>query len=279
MPSQFSVLLSLYKKENPVFLERALTSVFEQTYLPPEVVLVLDGEVTNELQAVVDEFKGQYPEVLKVFPLPKNVGLGSALNEGLKHCSYELVARMDTDDIAKPNRFERQIALFEQNPQIDVASAWIDEFYDSLDVTVSIRKVPETHEEVKRYAQVRSPLNHAATMYKKSKVLSVGGYNIFGLPEDYLLWMKMLKSGYIFYNIQESLLFVRTNRDMYKRRGGLKYAINECKLHWLFYQSGIISFFVMLRNIAVRFPVRLMPIKLRAFIYKKVLRSSYNQIR
>jgi glycosyltransferase involved in cell wall biosynthesis len=272
MDTSFSVLLSLYNKENSVYLEQALESVFKQTCPSTEVVLVLDGVITSELQEVVVAFKNRYPQILKIIPLEKNIGLGPALNEGLKHCSYELVARMDTDDICKPNRFEKQVALFEQNPQIDVISSWIEEFHNSPREIVSIRKLPETHRELEKWAKSRSPFNHPAVMYKKNKVIASGGYELLGFFEDYILWMKMLQSHAIFYNIQESLLYFRSDKNMYKRRGGIKYAIDECKLQWLFYKRKMISLPVAIKNIVIRFGVRIIPYRLRAYVYKKFLR-------
>ncbi|MDR2407206.1 MAG: glycosyltransferase [Bacteroidales bacterium] len=268
----FSVLLSLYAKEQPAFLQQSMQSVFDQTFPPAEVVLVLDGDITADLQKIVDIFKKQYSTILKIVPLEKNMGLGAALNEGLKHCSYELVARMDTDDICKPNRFEKQITLFEQNPQIDIASSWIDEFYDSPSEIISIRKLPETYNELKKWAKNRNPINHPVVMYKKSKVIECGGYEVLGFLEDYLLWMKMLQNNAIFYNIPESLLYFRSNKDMYKRRGGFKYAIDECKLQQMFYKRKMISLPVAIKNIVIRFGVRIVPNKLRAYIYRKFLR-------
>jgi glycosyltransferase involved in cell wall biosynthesis len=272
MDTKFSVLLSVYIKEKPEYIAQALRSVFEQTYLPTEVVLVLDGAITTALQEIVDKFKKQYPDVLKIVPLEKNVGLGPALNEGLKHCSYELVARMDTDDICKPDRFEKQVKLFEQNPHIDVISSWVAEFYDSPCEIMSVRKLPETHSELKKWAKNRNPFNHPAVMYKKNKVITSGGYESPVLFEDYVLWMKMLQNNAVFYNIQESLLYFRSNKNMFKRRGGFKYAINECSLQWLFYKRRMISLPVAVKNIAIRCGVRIVPNKLRAYIYKKLLR-------
>ncbi|MDR0581910.1 MAG: glycosyltransferase, partial [Prevotellaceae bacterium] len=202
----------------------------------------------------------------------QNIGQGPALNEGLKHCSYELVARMDTDDICKPSRFEKQVALFEQNPQIDIAGAWIDEFYDTPDEVASTRKLPETHEELKQYAQSRCPMNHPVVMYRKSSVQAVGGYQRLGTFDDYLLWMKMLRDGAVFHNIQESLLFFRASRDMAARRGGWRYAVSELKAQLLFYRWGIVSLARCLKNIAIRFPVRMLPTKLRALVYRHLLR-------
>jgi glycosyltransferase involved in cell wall biosynthesis len=267
----FSVLLSLYHKENSSYLKDALNSVFNQTIFPTEVVLVKDGNLTPELDDVIGLYKAKYP-ILKIIVLPENIGLGPALNEGLKHCSYELVARMDTDDICKPDRFEKQIKIFEQNPQLDIISSWIDEFYDSPYNVVSIKKLPETHDQLKKYAKSRSPINHPAVMYKKSKVIESGGYELIGFLDDYILWMKMLKNGSVFYNIQESLLFFRSNKNMYKRRGNIKYAIDECRLEWIFYKRKMISFPIMLKNIFIRFWIRIIPNKLRQYFYMKFLR-------
>jgi glycosyltransferase involved in cell wall biosynthesis len=268
MNTPFSVLLSLYIKESPEFLEQALNSVFNQTYPAAEVVLVLDGAITNELHAVVDKFKRQYPEILKILPLPQNLGLGPALNEGLRHCSYELVARADTDDICKPTRFEKQVRFFEQNPQVDVLGSWAEIFYDNPEEIVSMRKFPETHAELKKRAQNKSPMPHSDVMYKKSKVTKCGGYESVGLHEDYVLWMKMLHNGAIFHNLQEILFSFRANRDMFKRRGGISYAKDDCKLQWVFYRRGYISLLTGIKNIFMRVPVRIMPTSWRVFVYK-----------
>lgn len=126
---QFSVLISVYHREVPSYLSASLQSIFNQTLVPSEVVLVKDGPLTPELDLVIDEFVAKY-STLKIVILPENVGLGRALNEGLKHCSHELVARMDSDDICKPDRFEKQIMAFEQQKDVAVVGSWIDEFED-----------------------------------------------------------------------------------------------------------------------------------------------------
>ena len=226
MLSQFSVLLSLYYKERPDFLYQSLASIFDQTVIPAEVVLVKDGPLTEELEKVVLGYQQRYSS-LKIIPLSQNQGLGRALNEGLKHCSYELVARMDTDDIAKPNRFEKQIRVFQQNSNIDICSAWIEEFEGDWHNVISIRMLPETHDEIAYYAQSRCPINHPVVMFKKSAVIRAGGYQHFPLFEDYFLWLRMLKNGAKFHNIQDSLLYFRTSSEMFKRRGGWKYAMDE----------------------------------------------------
>ena len=267
----FSVLLSLYHKESPLFLRQSLTSIFTQTLLPIEVVLVEDGPLTDELYAVIKEFTSQHPE-LKVISLPTNRGLGKALNEGLKHCSYDLVARMDTDDIAKPDRFEKQLAIFLEHPEIDVVGAWIDEFEGEVSNVLSMRKVPEQHENILRFAKGRCPVNHPVVMFRKSAVLKAGGYKHFPLFEDYYLWVRMLMNGARFYNIQESLLFFRFSPDMF-RRGGWRYAVTEVRLQTLFYKMGFIGFFSLLKNVCIRLVTRLLPNGLRSLLYKRLIRG------
>lgn len=271
MLSQFSVLLSLYYKERPDFLYQSLASIFDQTVIPAEVVLVKDGPLTDELEKILLGYQ-QRCSSLKIVSLPQNQGLGRALNEGLKHCTYDIVARMDTDDIAKPDRFEKQLSFLETHPEIDVVGSWIDEFEGAIDNILSIRKLPETPEELFQYGKSRNPINHPAVMFRKSAVLRSGSYQHFPLFEDYYLWVRMLMNGSKFYNIQESLLYFRTSPDMFRRRGGIKYALTEMKLQHRFYKLGYIDFCQMLKNDIVRTVVRLMPNSLRSFIYQKILR-------
>lgn len=268
--NDFSVLLSVYHKEQPSFIRLSLDSVFFQTKKPAEVVLVEDGPLTPQLYDVITEYTQKYPE-LKVVKLPQNVGLGNALNEGLKHCSYDLVARMDTDDICKPYRFERQLQLFADNPDVDVCSSWIEEFIDDTTNVVGQRKLPQWNSEIVCYAKKRCPMNHPAVMYRRSKVLEVGGYQ--GFPEDSYLWVKLLLSGAVFHNIQESLLYFRISNEMYKRRGGWKYAKDDIRAQRNFYKMGFLSFYEYVRNAFVRGIVRLMPNNLRAWIYRTLLRK------
>lgn len=272
MAEPFSVLLSVYKKEQPAYLKQSLDSLFTQTLPPDEIILVKDGPLTPELEAVITEYQSRHT-ILKVIPLPHYQGLGKALNEGLKHCSHELVARMDTDDIAKPERFQRQIQVFREHPETDVCSAWIDEFESTPTIIASTRKLPEHGQEIIRYARSRNPVNHPVVMFKKSAVLAVNGYMHFPLFEDYYLWVRMLMNGCKFYNIQESLLYFRTTQDMFKRRGGWKYIKTEINFQLTIHRIGFISTGQCIKNIGIRFTVRLIPNSLRKSIYKKLLRK------
>lgn len=268
----FSVLMSLYIKEVPDYFRQSLDSVFNQTLKPDEIILVKDGPVTEQLDDVIREYKKNHPELI-IVPLAKNGGLGKALNEGLKHCSYEIVARMDTDDIAKPDRFEKQMKLLDTYPQADVVSAWIEEFRDTPDNIISTRRLPEFPYEIYRFGKKRCPINHPVVMFRKKAILFAGGYLPFPLFEDYYLWIRLLLNGAKFYNIQESLLLFRTSSDMYRRRGGFKHAINEIQFQHLINRLGYISKSRFIFNIIIRFTTRIMPNNLRAWVYMKLLRK------
>lgn len=270
--ADFSVLLSVYHKESPVFLRQSLDSIFDQTLLPTEVVIVKDGPLTNNLEEVIDYYISTHASIIKIVSLPVNVGLGTALHEGLKHCNCELVARMDTDDIAKPTRFEMQVKVFSDYPDISVVGTWTDEFVDDKMNIVSVRKLPENQEEIYAFAKRRNPINHPTVMFKKRDVLSVGGYQHFFLFEDYCLWVRMLIKGYHFYNIPVCLLYFRMSPDVYKRRGGFKYAVTEYKLRRLMWNLHFISLDDFLWETPLRFIIRILPSKLRRYFYQKVLR-------
>ncbi|MDE6483956.1 MAG: glycosyltransferase [Duncaniella sp.] len=268
---EFSVLMSLYAKERPEYLRESLDSVFHQTVPPTEVVMVEDGPLNDELYGVLDETEKAHPEMKRV-RLEKNGGLGAALNEGLKHCTHELVARMDTDDIAVADRFEKQTKVFEHYPQVEVVSAWIQEFDSETGEDTSIRKLPEYNYEIFRYGQSRCPVNHPVVMFRKKSVEFAGGYLPFPLFEDYYLWVRLLLNGVKFYNIQECLLRFRTSPEMYKRRGGLKHALTEVKFLRHIRKLGFISINRFVASVVVRFTTRVSPNFLREWIYRKLLR-------
>lgn len=269
---EYSILLSVYHKESPTNLLESIGSLINQSIVPNEIIIVEDGPLTPELYACLDESAQQNP-IIKRVRLPENGGLGRALNEGLKYCSYQLVARMDTDDIAKPDRFEKQIAVFEKYPQVEVVSSWIDEFIDSPKNVVSTRKLPEFPYQIFKFGKKRCPINHPAVMFKKEAILFAGGYQHFPLFEDYYLWVRMLMNGAKFYNIQESLLLFRTSKDMYKRRGGLRHALEEIRFQRKIWKMGYISPFLFVFNTSIRLFTRVIPNNLRTLIYGKLLRN------
>lgn len=269
---KFSVLMSVYAREQSDYLKVALRSIFAQTVLPTEIVLVKDGLLTQELDDVIADFCEKYDSI-KVVKIAKNAGLGNALNVGLAACTNDLVARMDSDDLSFPKRFEAQLQIFDKDPNVDVVGAWIDEFEKDTSNIVSTRKLPENHKDIFQYAKSRCPVNHPVVMFKKQSVLDAGGYQHFPLFEDYYLWVRMLLNGAKFYNIQESLLYFRCSPDMYKRRGGWKYAIDECRFQSTIQQMQFINPQTCLKNISIRFTTRILPNFLRTILYKKALRK------
>lgn len=266
----FSVLMSVYRKENPEFLRQALDSVFDQTAVPAEVVLVEDGPLTDELYALLDDYGNSHPELKRV-PLSENRGLGLALQEGINHCSNELVARMDTDDISVPTRFERQLAEFEKNPGIDICGSHIKEFEETPDHIVAERRVPLTNDGCKRYQRRRDAFNHVSVMFRKSAVLKAGNYQHCPLMEDTLLWANMFKTGATAMNIDDYLVLVRIGKDMYERRGGMAYFKKYRKARRVIYQTGFISWWDYAYTIVIQFVVAIMPNSLRGFVFKKIL--------
>lgn len=268
----FSVLMSLYAKERPLFLRQSLDSVFGQTLKPDEVIFVEDGPLTSELYSVVEKYCQLHPE-MKVIPLPVNGGLGKALNVGLKHCSNELIARMDTDDIALPDRFEKQVEFMAENPDVDICSGWLNEFESDIANIKSVKKVPATHSEISDYIKSRNPLNHPVVMFRKSAVEKAGGYRHFPLFEDWYLWARMMASGAKFANIQRPLVNFRISPNMYKRRGGIGYAMDSARFQWTLHRLGIISVFHAIKSALMRGVVYILPNTVRALIYSKLLRS------
>lgn len=271
--SDFSVLMSVYEGDTPEHFQTALESVFEQTVEPTEVVVVTDGPLTAELEGVLESFEQKYPEQLTVHSVSENQGLGVALREGVKACSYDLVARMDADDISVPNRFEQQLAYLEANPEVDVVGGHVGEFTDDPDRIEQIREVPTTREAVRAKSRFRCPANHPTVMFRRDSVLCAGNYRSYRSMQDYELWMRMLSQGYEIANLDTVLVKFRTEGSLDERRGGWDYAKTELSIFREFYRMGAISLPVLLVNIGIRLPVRLLPDPVRALVYKHILRS------
>ncbi|WP_417663653.1 glycosyltransferase [Pseudidiomarina donghaiensis] len=262
-----SVLLSVYHKEQVTYLEQALCSVWDnQTLKPAQIVLVQDGPLTAELNAAIAEWQDKLGAILTIVPLEQNVGLGAALNIGLQHCEHELVARMDTDDIAMPNRFEKQFTFMQNNPEVVACSGLIEEWSQDYSYKISERHLPLTHQEIAKFAKYRSPISHPAVIFRKSAVLAVGGYpNIY--PEDYPLWGKMLSQGYKFANLPDLLLKMRIGNALTERRG-LEFLKGEIKIYRYLCDIGFINQFEFLFNCISRGLVRLSPAWLKKIFYK-----------
>lgn len=276
MSYDFSVLLSVYYKEKPEFLEKSIESIyFNQTLKPNEIILVEDGVLTKELYLTIEKLKAKIGKnIFKIISLKKNMGLGNALKVGIEKCSNELIARMDTDDISYPNRFEKQINFFKENPDTDVLGTFMSEFIEDINNVICIKDAPNNKTDMKKYMKLRDPVNHPSVMFKKAKVLEAGNYKEIFLNEDSYLWGRMLSKNCIFKNIQEPLVYFRITDDTYKRRGGWKYIKAEYGLQKEFLKLGIINKIEFIRNVTLKNIVRLIPNQLRKFIYLKILRKN-----
>lgn len=270
----FSVLMSIYCKEKPQFFHQAMQSIWDsQTLRPSEIVLVEDGSLTEELYEAIGFWKKKLNCILKIVVLPQNKGLGAALNVGLVRCQYEYVARMDTDDVCMPDRFEKQVTLLQKKPNIDVLGGQIEEFENEVGDLKIFRTLPCEYNSLKTFAKKRCPFNHPTVIYRKSAVLAAGGYQDDYLYEDYVLWIHMIRNGAVIANLPDTILYMRSGNSMFKRRGGVKYAINEARVQYKFYQLGLLNIFDLLTNLSIRLPVRLLPNHLRGFIYQNLLRK------
>ena len=270
---KFSVLMSLYINEKPEYADMCFKSLLKQTVQADEWVIVEDGPLTEEMYSRLDAYEREYPGLIKRVRLDSNQGLGLALRTGVPECSNELIARMDTDDIARADRFEKQLAMFATNPDLDVCGSYIDEFEDDPSLIVARREVPLTDGEIKEYQRRRDAFNHMTVMFKKTAVLSAGNYQDCPLMEDTLLWVNMMKNNAVCMNIDESLVFARIGHDMYERRGGWSYFIKYRNGRKKVLQTGYISMADYLYTVAVQMAVALLPSKLRGWVYKRKLHS------
>lgn len=266
---KYSVLMSLYKKEHPEYLRLALDSMLKQTVRPDEIVLVEDGPLTDELYAVIEEYK----DYLHIVVNEKNIGLGLALNVGLNVCKNEYVARMDTDDISKPDRCEKQLLRFSEKPELSIVGSHIDEFIGTPDNVISQRKVPTTTEAIYEYAKKRSAFNHPAVMYRKSAVLAEGGYSDLKRNQDVDLFGRMLYKGYKAENIDEALLWFRSSDELAARRKSWENTKSYIATIKKFWKMGYSSFSDYVIVAVAQTGMYIMPVAIQNWVYRKFLRN------
>ncbi len=270
---KYSVLMSLYKKEKPEYFSLAIDSMLNQTVKPDEIVIVKDGPLTEELDKLLEKYYKKYPELIHIVVNKTNLGLGLALNKGLEACHNEIVARMDTDDISKSERCEKQLKRFKENPELVIVGSHIDEFQGTIKNIISSRKVPCSSKEIYEFAKRRSAFNHPVVMYRKSKVLEQGGYSNLRRNQDVDLFGRMLYAGCKAENIDESLLWFRSSNELAKRRRSwenTKSYIDTIKRFWQMGYSSFSDYFIVA---IAQIIVFVCPVKLQNFIYKLVLRK------
>ena len=275
----FSVLMSVYKNDNPVYFERALNSIYEeQTLKPNQIVLVLDGDIPKVLEKVIDKFKVSNSGILTIVPLEKNVGLGEALRIGTDFCEHTYICRMDSDDISNPLRFEKQIKYMENNKEIDVVGSNILEFVNDLNDSQPkmLRQVPNSNTEILNFAKKRNPMNHVTVCMRKESLIESGGYESCLLLEDYYLWLKMLASGKKMVNVNEPLVYVRLGDNFISKRSSTTRIVGWGTLQKFMIHKKMINHFEALKNMIYILGFVFTPNMIKKFLYRNYLRKSLN---
>lgn len=273
---KFSVCTSVYKNDNPSYVSVALDSMLvHQSVKPSEIIMVQDGPVPEELSNLLREYEGKYPNIIHVIRLEKNGGLGNALKLDVENAKYDICARMDSDDICAPERFEKQLAYLESHPECDIVGGQITEFIGEPKNIVARREVPLTNEGIYDYMKSRCAFNHPTVMFRKKAVLKVGNYQDWFWNEDYYMWIRMMESGCIFANLPDVLVNMRSGLDQYGRRGGKKYFDSEIGIKKLMLEKGMITRKEYFINYIQRFIIQLMlPNSVRGWVFRTFAREN-----
>lgn len=268
--------MSIYKDEKSFFLNECLNSIFQQTLLPAEIVLVKDGPVGEDLENIIANYVSVNKVDFRIVALARNVGLGEALFIGLKSCSYEIVARMDADDICDKDRFKIQVNHIIANKSLAVVGSQIREFSSSIKDSKYSRHVPIEHDKIVAYSKYRNPLNHPSVIFRKSIILLAGSYKHMPFFEDYYLWLRVIKAGYFIENIDIELLFFRVSKSTFLRRHGTQYLKMEYKFYKTCYMEGLIGIQHLVINFCTRLPTRIIPVSIFKYIYMKSRKNLKN---
>ena len=270
---KYSVLMSVYHKETAEFFRLSLQSMFDQTCMPDQVVVICDGPLTEELDKVLEEFEANYPEILLIHRLEKNMGTGYAANIGLQLCRNELIAKMDSDDIAYSERCEKQLKVFQKHPELDLLGGYVSEFETDISNVIAIKKVPVTHKEIRKFARKRNPFNNQTLMYKKSVALACGGYTCNTRCEDYDFVTKMMMHGAKCRNMPECLVHYRLDAGAYERRKNWKNTVGFIGVRYRNWRRGFCSFVDFLIPCVAQLVLLVLPISFTEKLYLKLLRK------
>lgn len=268
-----SVVMSVYNGEKSEFLKASLESIFNQTVMPDEVVLVCDGKLKQSLDDVITGFLKDYPQIFRIIKNEKKLGTAGAANLGIKFAKNEIIIKTDSDDINRPDRIEKQLQAFENDPNLIICSANIQEFDSESRETIAIKKVPTTHEEILKYSKRRNPFNNPVLAYKKSFALKIGGYAGLTRCEDYDFVMRMLMAGAKSRNIDEVLLDYRVNSDNIKRRKNWTNTKSFILVRYNFWKKKYCSFLDFAIPTVAQILLFIMPTKITDWVYKKFLRK------
>jgi glycosyltransferase involved in cell wall biosynthesis len=271
--NKISVVMSVYKNDRVSFFKEALESLLEQTYLPSEIIIVVDGYVNKGIDDLLDDLSNNF--LIKIVRLSQNRGLANALNIGIQKAQYPLIARMDSDDICFKDRFEKQVEYIVKE-NLDIVGGQIIEFGIDIQDIISERKVPVKHDEMVRFMKLRSPFSHPTIMFKKEVFTSLEGYDTVIFPEDYDFFVRAYLKGFKFGNVNHNVLWFRLGEDRIntiKRRWGRSYARNEYKLYKNFLKIGYYNYIDFFKAVFFKIPLRILPFSIYKFIYFNLIRS------
>lgn len=276
---KLSVIMSIYKSDVPELVRMALDSLLQQTLSPNEIVIVGDGPVPADLELEVESLKlrvesEKLPIEVTYLPQEQNRGLGEAMRIAVENAKYDYVARMDSDDICLPDRFEKQMKCFEEDPELSLVGGMITEFDGEPENIIAKRVLPLDDVGIKKMMRGRCAVNHVTVIFKKADLLRSGNYQPYWLQEDQYLWARMMEHGCKFRNIPDVVVNVRSGKDQIARRSGWRFYKSVVRVFWYMYRHGLISFGYFLYICTIRGVVQvLMPNRLRTWVYLHLLRK------
>lgn len=267
---EFTVVISVYKSDQPSYFNTAIESLLNQTVLPDEIIIVVDGKITDELEVVLSNFSSN--SLIKIFRLEQNLGLALSRNYAISKSSHAIIAVMDSDDISVPDRFQKQLNLIERG-EAQVVGGWINEFTKTPKDTNCIRKTVVTHNEILSFGKWRNPINHVTLMFTKDAYEKVGGYSAIRHTEDWEMIARMIVSGVIVRNIPEVLVHVRAGDDMIDRRRDISQFKGELKVCLMMHKIGYIGTVNLAILIIIKLTLIILPRSLTRFTYLSFLRN------
>lgn len=267
----YSVLMTIYKKDNPIFVRQSIDSVLAQTILTDDFLLICDGPLTNELDELVDKYAREGKDFFRVIRLEKNIGLGAALRFGLPLCKNRLVARMDDDDIAYPDRCEKELEFYASHPEISILGSYVTEFENNIENIIREKRVPADMKSIMNFSKRRNPFNHSTVMMDKDRIISVGNYSEMRTNQDVELWVRALNNGLIGANLSESLVYFRFDNDTYQRRKDIKNVRLMVQVWRDFYKKNYCTIFDYMSVAVTQYVVALAP--------KNLIKWAYDHLR
>lgn len=252
--------MSVYIKTDLIHFQECLDSISNQTLLPSEIIIIKDGFLNFDLMDVIAAYN------LKIIIVENevNLGLPKSLNKGLHHCSHEIIFRMDTDDVCHKDRFKLQFNKFVSNENLAVLGTNVELIDESSNKIYKIRNVPTSDEDIRKIINLKNPFNHPSVVYRKSVILSVGGYSDLHLYEDWYLWYKLSRlENVVMENMPEKLIKYRIRT--FSDRKGLKVIKAEYNFYQLLFTNKFITRYVFISNVILKFLIRLLPIQFYNF--------------